>query len=232
MQKETSNRGSKRKQGRETEAMKRKSRTSTAYHEAGHAVASYLLHHRFSKVTIAPNLGEGYLGQVDQSYLTKDPNGVYQSQRDRVERDVLIFLAGESAEARFLGHHNWKGASQDTRSALDLLEILAPEPTGEETSAYFRLMACRAKTLWLECIPGGQHRWSAVRVLAEALLVKDTLGYREARKIVAEVIDKPISKEEVARSQEAYTRWHSREVSAFLERAKAKRPAGEAQESR
>lgn len=35
---------------------------ATAYHEAGHAVAAFLLHRGFRRVTIVP--GEGFLGQL------------------------------------------------------------------------------------------------------------------------------------------------------------------------
>ena len=71
----------------------------TAYHEAGHAVAAFLLRKRFSYVTIES--GEDSLGHI----ILKRFRDSFQPDVDEIskirrplEKDIMISLAGNAAD--------------------------------------------------------------------------------------------------------------------------------------
>ena len=89
---------------------------STAYHEAGHAVAHFVLGRRIDRVTIVP--GNGYLGRVQGRVLPKSwspQQGDFRPPRElrAAENLLTCLLAGPTAEARFRGRRNLVGASRD-----------------------------------------------------------------------------------------------------------------------
>ncbi len=83
-----------------------KEEVSTAYHEAGHAVAAYLLKRSFNYVTIVPDEEKGSLGHVRFRGFGEnfDPAFDYSPQmRLRLEREIICSLAGDAAESIHLG---------------------------------------------------------------------------------------------------------------------------------
>jgi ATP-dependent Zn protease len=75
----------------------------TAYHEAGHVVAHYVLRIGFRYVTIIPS-GD-YLGHVKGCPYGKNFRPYIEvtlRMRDRLEKEIVIFFAGNEAEKKFV----------------------------------------------------------------------------------------------------------------------------------
>lgn len=93
----------------------------TAYHEAGHAVAAYLLNRDFKSVTI---IREGEtLGQCS---LTKSDDFHPDANEDEktlahLEEYMITLHAGLASEYLATGRHNWAGAYSDLTIAAHLL---------------------------------------------------------------------------------------------------------------
>src|SRR5688572_7838108 len=88
---------------------------ATAYHEAGHAVASIALRRPLTEASISPSDEQNTLGhcshpphppsfQPDIEVTTRD--------RLRIEAACIVFFAGGAAETRFLGRRNLVGQTQ------------------------------------------------------------------------------------------------------------------------
>jgi hypothetical protein len=74
----------------------------TAYHEAGHAVASIDLGFRFTEAVVNQD-GSGYVGpgvRLPRHWDHFSPHG-----RERTEDQIVMFAAGPLAEARLTGQH-------------------------------------------------------------------------------------------------------------------------------
>jgi hypothetical protein len=154
----------------------------TAYHEAGHAVASYYLHVALSSVTIIPE--EDSLGHIKHPKLNNFEPEWDNSLKvvDRAERMILVFFAGQVAEGRFANRHNWKGSREDWHEAVNMASYFAGN--NEVLQAYVNYLWARAKTLfnlpWL---------WAAVEAVAKELLIRKKMGSRLTRKIIRKTID-------------------------------------------
>ncbi|MEQ1946948.1 MAG: M50 family metallopeptidase, partial [Bryobacteraceae bacterium] len=80
-------------------------RTETAYHEAGHATAAWLLGLRFKNVTIAPS-EQGTLGCINELTAPKwfrPEVAVTPRIRVMAERRIVTFFAGKCAQEQYLG---------------------------------------------------------------------------------------------------------------------------------
>jgi hypothetical protein len=94
-----------------------------------------------------------------------------------MEAQIQILLAGPQAEQRFTGKRNDDGASADmSRVGRWALELHQSEK------------ACTALVDWLEAVVEETFEnkvfTSFVDTLADALLVRPTIGYRKARSLV------------------------------------------------
>jgi hypothetical protein len=153
-----------------------------AYHEAGHAAASFQLGRRVVKVTIEPDAEGEALGLCVNSPLPKwctpyqDEVPIADSLRKRavVEQEILIQFAGHVAEARRAGRNNFRGAAADYRGAFDLASLVTSGQ--EETDKYLDWLAVRSKNLFR--LP---WEWAAVEAVARGLLEKRILSGREAK---------------------------------------------------
>jgi hypothetical protein len=160
----------------------RKEIERTAYHEAGHAVASCHLHVAFSYITIIPE--EDHLGHVKHPKLNNFDPECDNSLRavDRVERMILVLFAGQVAEWRFANRHNWRGSGEDWQHAVNLVSYLAGN--NEVLQKYVDYLWARAKNLfdlpWL---------WTAVEAVAKELLIRKKMGSRLTRKIIKKAMD-------------------------------------------
>lgn len=154
-----------------------------AYHEAGHAVAAYIVRRRWQYATIEPT--DDSLGHIRYfpAPATFHPDADEDTRtRYRLEQYATTALGGVVAEAKLIGSHNWVGASADLRQAVDWLDYLSSGP--DETGAYVGWMLERTRGLLRQ-----EHWWLAVEHLAAALLVHRRLDYRRCRQLIASAID-------------------------------------------
>ena len=136
---------------------------ATAYHEAGHAVASFLLRRAFRYVSIEPEGGS--LGQLHMKKLPESFNPDINSDmrtRSWIEREAMIDFAGDVA-ATHAGYEQGAGTGGDMSNAVGM--ILHEVGSAEEAEAYANWLYIRAKGM----ITFG-HNWGAVEMLAAALL--------------------------------------------------------------
>lgn len=150
----------------------------TAYHEAGHAVAAYLLRKTFCYVTIRPNgVFEGYMMHGQPGNALQNGWDEERIGRSALERDILISLAGGVVNLLLTGKRDHLGSYTDLHHALDLAEGVCGSPK-----------ECRAYVNWLfvrcEGMVKSPPNWHAVEVLAGELLKREKIPYREAREII------------------------------------------------
>jgi hypothetical protein len=160
----------------------------TAYHEAGHAVAAYLRHLRFTNVSIVPD--RGTLGRCEFSEapiiidLSVPPS---PRTRARVETLIIVSLAGVIAECLLTGRHNWRGAHADLHDAARYAESLAG--SDNEAGTYARWLWEHTRVL-LSAPPC----WLAIRQLAAALAKERRIGERRARALIASALNPAATK--------------------------------------
>lgn len=159
----------------------------TAYHEAGHAVMSYVAHSRIEEVSIVP--GDGAWGYCKSGFLTSGnidcerPSFVcfdtVEENRIRrnVEKDVMALLAGGVAEKLFCGRYS-PGRQNDGNRAVSLLGYLADD---EELEAYYRWVWKRTEVMLV-----WQPNWRAVEDVADLLVKRRRISGRLARSTILE----------------------------------------------
>lgn len=153
----------------------RRALESTAYHEAGHAVAAIESRRAILLLTIVP---------TDESHghmlKTKTPDWVRPDiNEDRrttawLEREILLGLAGPAAEARFTGRRNHVGASSDYKSVVNLASHLYG--FGKVLQTYVDYMVARA-----EAFVAAPLHWVQIEYLAAALMEHRTLKPKAIR---------------------------------------------------
>jgi len=157
----------------------------TAYHEAGHAVAAYLRHLRFTSISIVPS--GGTLGRCEFSEagmtIEFDVRTMARARR-RVETLIVVSLAGVIAENVLTGRNNWRGAHADLHDAARYASYVTGSE--DEMGAYVRWLWEHTRML-LKAPPC----WLAVRRVAAALLHDHRIGERRARAIIAEALKPP-----------------------------------------
>jgi ATP-dependent Zn protease len=169
--------------------------TTTAYHEAGHAVACWVSGIGFRHVSIRPDDDEGSLGHVLHKRLPKavadDVGTGYLSPRTSqyVESRAVVALAGQAAAERLHGrrgnfgsaafaHHSKYGrviVDGDQHQAVDLLSLLSGD--AEEISLLWKLAAYRARRLV-------EHNWPMIEKLAAALIERRELTGSEVQELL------------------------------------------------
>lgn len=157
-------------------------RDAVAHHEAGHAVAAYVLGLTVDRVTIQPE-GDA-AGHVVHEYGCNMNEIIYEEDPDRqwaLERAAIISLAGEIAQRRFRAEsvEEWHGGA-DRLHVHHLLDNLAGETDQELRDAWWHLLVLRAERLV------AQH-WLAIEWLA-AVLLKQTVieGVEEIEHTIAD----------------------------------------------
>ncbi len=154
---------------------------STAYHEAGHAVAAWHVGVRAKSLSIIPDLTDGSLGRLTHhSYFAGVNPDVDDSPRcqRRLENMALVDLVGPAAERRFnpRGYrHNY--SNSDYHHAVDLLSCIAPEP--DELGAYVGWIEIRARNFVRR-----DDMWAAIEALAAALLDRREIPGKEIKPII------------------------------------------------
>ena len=147
----------------------------TAYHEAGHAVAGYLLGRDFLSVSITTEGNSAgrcnFIARPD----TFDPWNRDQATRRWLEIEVITDLAGGIAERMATGFDNLAGMEGDVYSVLDTATFVTSNK--KQRLAYLARAEARAELIL-------RQHWGAVQALAEALLRIGELEYAEARAII------------------------------------------------
>jgi len=152
----------------------------TAYHEAGHAVAAYLRHWRFTGISIVPDrytLGRCFFSEREIVLRTSR----MRETRARLETLIVISLAGPVAEWLVSGRRNRRGALDDFAEA----ERYAACVTSSEEEL-------RAYLTWLWEFTGNlmsaEPHWSAVKALASELAGRGEVGERRARQLIRDAL--------------------------------------------
>jgi len=172
-------------------ALREKDREITAYHEAGHALASALLstENRVTKLTIIPS-SSGAGGFC----VSIPPERMYHTKRD-IENQVVTAFAGRCAEEIRFGQDNiTTGASNDIEKATDLIHqyitrfgfgtgILNRNQLDDKPAANQQChdLAHRLYTQAHELL---QKNYATLEKLAAQLLLKETLDGEEVAAII------------------------------------------------
>lgn len=161
----------------------------TAYHEAGHAVISFFQKKRFQTVSIIPI--EDSLGRVSnykedaKKFIDQLENELFTLRiRKQIEDRIMILFAGNIAEKLAAGRYNMVGSGSDYHQAFDLLFHISGST--EEGNAYAKWLFIRTKNHL-----SVSHIWPIVEALARELLEKQEIGYKTARRIIQDEIDRP-----------------------------------------
>lgn len=129
--------------------MKNGALAATAYHEAGHAVASLYLFRPIRKVTIIPDKKSGNAGACHNKgrrYLEGIDVQISGRKRDRMFDEIKIYFAGMKAQRRFNKRsvRNWQG-SQDFKKRRGL--GISPNDRCKGNGITFRVAAIRERVL-------------------------------------------------------------------------------------
>lgn len=150
---------------------KNRKRKLTAYHEAGHAVAAYLLKaHRIKSLSIIPE------GETEGLMRHSAPGDTYRPDyqrtsrtRSKTEKLIMVCLAGDAAENLFLKKDSRNIRLFDYSKAVDLAAYHCADP--DETGAYVNFLYYRVRNLLR--IP---ENWTKIEVLAAALIQKEFMN--------------------------------------------------------
>jgi hypothetical protein len=159
---------------------------ATAYHEAGHAVAAYMLKIalRRKEVSIVPDNERGSDGSTSHLQVVSKEIEYDRSGKNflRAERLVKMSLAGEIAQRRYKprsmrSHHG----HSDRDHAADLLSYFATSQ--EELQVWLKLLTIRTENMFAPA-----RVWRAVEKLAAALMVKRAISGKEATEIISSAL--------------------------------------------
>lgn len=120
---------------------------STAYHEAGHAMAGHLLGVPFRYLTIKSD-GTA-LGRVQfrpSRLINADTfDNLSPRRRDLVERRIIVSLAGPEAQRLVTGRYDRRGGAGDLDTAMDLITRTGHSEGG--SAHYYKWLQNRAYCL-------------------------------------------------------------------------------------
>lgn len=157
-------------------AVMRESRGFVAFHEAGHAVAAYLLHKRIDQVTIIPDADRQIAGR-----LKHGPSlNVERATNKQIEREIMFTLAGPVVD-EFIDSP-LAGSASDKARALNLAEHMVG--SAEELLTYSDRLWSRT---W-DLLTDPEH-WRAIEHVADALLEEERIGRKRVRQIIGAAID-------------------------------------------
>jgi hypothetical protein len=153
--------------------------TSTAYHEAGHAVIAYHVAVKVQTVTIVP--GSEYLGLCHHAKVIrgKYPEADYSDRtRLRMEKLGMIALGGPIAQRLYNPRSVRRyHASSDYRAVADVALQVSGGSTGQ-AEAWMRWLEIRTSDAL-------RLRWIVVEALAEELMERRTLAGRTLCDLIA-----------------------------------------------
>jgi hypothetical protein len=152
----------------------------TAYHKAGHAVASVVLKRRFGKITVSPK-GDDFCRISSLISSINENSKQYSKTRKKLEDEIIIYYGGVVAERLYSRGYNWNGERVENRIVGDTVEFM--NASDDEVAATLDSLFIRARDLIkLPC------HWCAVETLAYELLKQRTIGYHKARQIIFDAL--------------------------------------------
>ena len=157
----------------------------TAYHEAGHAVASHLCKYapNIRKVTIVPTEeAHGHVSPYAESSFQPE----FNTDLRRIVDRVTVLLAGNEAVKKLTGRYDNRGASEDRSEAVNL--ALYETGSSEETAALINWVQVRTKNLV-------DFHWDYIRAVATELLQRKTLSGRATSKVIYDEMTRLIAEQ-------------------------------------
>jgi hypothetical protein len=155
-----------------------------AYHEAGHAVAAFLLGIKITQVTI--DAGEDHLGQVTvQNQFRTPPRGdwdITYRRRARLEASVVFDFAGPEAESKHAGRKPTVAGRDANNVALGahMAEGLA-DMHPAEAEAYLNWLQVRARLLV-------EQGWYLIEPLAQELRVRRSMSTSVVKRLLRQIV--------------------------------------------
>src|SRR5262249_1918570 len=136
-------------------ARKSRSRPSAlecmAYHEAGHVVMAFVCRLGVLRACAVPDDHVGARGDMAlrKMHRSLQPDSVNDARaHDRIEREIMVRLAGAVAEAKARGRHNWAGATEDLVDAYHL-GAYRFQRGGEVLKQYIVYLLARVRSMFL-----------------------------------------------------------------------------------
>src|SRR6516165_7283177 len=115
-----------------------------AYHEAGHAVAAYILRRPAPTVSIEPKADSE--GRVTTSLAPSLEGLANRSEawvQDQIERHIVVCFAGAAAEKRYRGRANRWGEAPDRKIAVALALSRMDEKQAKPFLEWLRIRAAQ-----------------------------------------------------------------------------------------
>ena len=157
-----------------------------AHHEAGHAVACWLLGVIPEEITMSPEKNAYCFGDHKYplyKFKFKDDENI--SREERVEKVTMVLLAGEQAATKFNPNIDPWSFEGDRKHAIECLAVISK--AGEVGSRNYKLIE-HFKSLICK-----DDNWRAVEALAKELLEKKTIKWDEASAIIERTINGEIA---------------------------------------
>jgi ATP-dependent Zn protease len=156
----------------------RKREWDTAYHEAGHAVAAFILDLRIGRngVTVVPDKIKQTLGMAHVLMQLQENPDVPVSPRThvRIEKHAVMWMAGDAAEKKFRPGRHY-GGRKDLQDAADLLGYISG--SNEITEARLKVAKLEAHSLV-------ELRWREITAVANALVERKTLTAEQVHEVI------------------------------------------------
>jgi hypothetical protein len=146
-------------------------RERTAYHEAGHFVASWALELVTYHITIIPNPDTGTGGLVASEACERWVDESQHPPREAIEAHLISLYAGYAAQRHFDPDEPDDRARAAAASDFSAAEVWADQFNLEELLA-------RTQSLIVE------RWWTEVELIAKALLLKEKLDPYEAEALI------------------------------------------------
>jgi len=170
---------------------------------------------RVRRATIVP--GDGFVGYVRHSGRIGE-NVSYSLDRHRVERLLMVGMAGAAAERVHRKGHSFLGATTDIRNAADLASTVCPIP--REMTAWLCYLWARTVSVLTEVTT-----WQSAEGIAAALLDKRTLSAAEVADVhLAAITADPAAAGERAEAAERLLRRATNPFRIVMEDVRGRRP--------
>lgn len=153
-----------------------------AYHEAGHAIACYLMGLGPELATIEPTEdSQGHCAVAGRDLWKANPDmrKTWWGTR-RAAGMVVVYLAGSAAESTYTGRAAGDALDSDMLEVEGHITLLTGESIGERRFEEYLTQAQRETRELIEhCLV-----WAAVRAVAEALMRERTLSIMRVREMI------------------------------------------------